>query len=353
MTEQNTGRQLPPTLAVRPNTIPAALRALLQWVAWQWEFREGTATKPGKWTKVPVSIASGGYARSNDSATWATFADTLAYAQAHTGTIVGIGFVFSDGDNFAGIDLDKCRDPATGTIDQWAMSVIAAFASYAEVSPSGTGVKVFSHATLPGGGLHRPRPNGIPGGDCEMYDRGRFFTVTGHHIPTTPAMIRDAQTAVDALYARLCNENGPNDHASSRTLAAPPVPVSLADDALLAKARAATNGTTFTVLWDGGGEDASAGDLALCGALAFWTGGDTTRINTLFRQSGRMRPKWDERHRHDGATYGQMTVETACTGRTEYYTPPCTLRSVGRSERDTGRTSTRAGGRVSLRTGGR
>lgn len=343
----------PNTSPVRPAAIPAELKERPQWVGWQWEWREGTATKPGKWTKVPVNVTTGGYARSNDPATWATFAAARAYALAHPDAIAGIGFMFDTSDPFTGIDLDKCRAPDTGVIDGWAMSVITALASYAEVSPSGTGVKIIVRAVLAGGGIHRPRPNGIPGGDCEMYNKGRYFAVTGCHVPATPAAIRDAQAAVDALYARLQGDNGSNNYSPSRTLAAPPVPVSLADDALLAKARAATNGTTFTGLWDGGGEDASAGDLALCGVLAFWTGGDTMRIDTLFRQSGRMRPKWDERHRHDGATYGQMTVETACTGRTEYYTPPRTPRSVGRSERDTGRTSTRAGGRFSLRTGGR
>ncbi len=342
MNSANSVGGIPPTaLPLRPATIPAALRDLPQWVAWAWAWREGTATKPGGWTKAPVNVATGGYARSNDPATWGTFADALAYALAHTGTTAGIGFVFSDGDGFAGIDLDGCIDSDTGVIDPWAMSVIAAMSSYCEVSPSGTGVKLFTRATLPGGGIHRPRPNGIPGGGCEMYDRGRFFTCTGHHLATTPAAIRDAQAAANALYARLCNENGPKDTSPSRT----PVPVSLADDALLAKARAATNGATFTALWDGGGEDASASDLALCGLLAFWVGGDAARIDTLFRQSGRMRPKWDARHRHDGASYGAMTVETACTGRTEYYTPPRRA-TVG----DT-RTSARAGGRYSLRTG--
>jgi len=202
------GRIPPTTLALRPATIPAALRDLPQWVAWRWEWRAGTATKPGKWTKVPVNVATGGHARSNAPATWATFTVALAYAQAHTGTIAGIGFVFSDGDNFAGIDLDKCRDADTGVIDAWAMSVITALASYTEASPSGTGVKVFTRATLPGGGIHCPRPNGIPGGTVEIYDRGRFFTVTGHHVPATPAAIRDAQTPVDTLYARLRGESG-------------------------------------------------------------------------------------------------------------------------------------------------
>ncbi len=181
---------------VRPGAIPTVLQHLAQWVAWRWEWREGTATKPGKWTKAPVNVATGGYARSNDPATWATFAAALAYALAYPDAIAGIGFMFSEGDGFAGVDLDGCRDADTTAIDPWALSVIVAMSSYAEVSPSGTGVKIIVRAALAGGGTRRPRPNGIPGGAVEIYDRLRFFTCTGHHVTTTPVAIHDAQAAI-------------------------------------------------------------------------------------------------------------------------------------------------------------
>jgi hypothetical protein len=45
-----------------------------------------------------------------------------------------------------GVDLDSCRTPPTGEIEVWAQQVIDRFGSYAEVSPSGTGVKIFSQA---------------------------------------------------------------------------------------------------------------------------------------------------------------------------------------------------------------
>src|SRR5215218_6627247 len=64
----------------------------------------------------------------------------------------------------------------------------------------------------------------------------------------------------------------------------------------------------------------SEADLALCSRLAFWTSGDSDRIDKLFRQSGLYRPKWDERHYGDGRTYGQATIEKALEGATEFYT---------------------------------
>jgi primase-polymerase (primpol)-like protein len=59
--------------------------------------------------------------------------------------------------------------------------------------------------------------------------------------------------------------------------------------------------------------------MALCCLLAFWTAGDPTRVDRLFRQSGLLREKWDEVHFADGATYGERTVERACARTTEGY----------------------------------
>ena len=80
------------------------------------------------------------------------------------------------------------------------------------------------------------------------------------------------------------------------------------------------NGSRFHQLYDHGSLDAQGGDhsradLALCGLLAFWTGGDAVRIDRLFRNSALMREKWDERHTADGTTYGQMTIAKSLHSR--------------------------------------
>lgn len=107
-----------------------------------------------------------------------------------------------------------------------------------------------------------------------------------------------------------------------------PAPVAggsaLPDDAeLIQKATAARNGAKLRRLWagdtSGHGKDDSAADLALCDLLAFWTGPDPTRIDSLFRQSGLMRRKWDEKR--GATTYGERTIRTALDGRTEFHTP--------------------------------
>jgi putative DNA primase/helicase len=61
----------------------------------------------------------------------------------------GIGYVFSAEDPYTGIDLDKCRDPETGTIEEWAQEIIISLRSYTEISPSGRGVHIIVRGKLP------------------------------------------------------------------------------------------------------------------------------------------------------------------------------------------------------------
>src|SRR3954454_12630001 len=68
--------------------------------------------------------------------------NTLAECEKALGQVAatGIGLVLAAEQDAAakrppivGIDLDGCRDPATGEIAAWALEIIRAFASYAEV----------------------------------------------------------------------------------------------------------------------------------------------------------------------------------------------------------------------------
>src|SRR5947208_1616508 len=67
---------------------------------------------------------------------------------------MGVGFALGrvdKGPAFAGVDLDQCRNPATGIIEEWAWKIIRHCDSYTEISPSGTGVKIFLLGWLPDG----------------------------------------------------------------------------------------------------------------------------------------------------------------------------------------------------------
>jgi archaellum biogenesis ATPase FlaH len=156
--------------------VPAALRERPQWILWY------TGERDGKPTKIPLSVVTGEPAKSNDPATWTTFeASVDAY---DPGRHSGIGYVFTADDPFCGIDLDGCRDPKTGRIAEWAREIIVRLDSYTEVSPSGTGVKVFVRGVSP---LDRGRKHDLEGEPAvcdkapavEVYDRLRYFAVTG------------------------------------------------------------------------------------------------------------------------------------------------------------------------------
>ena len=104
----------------------------------------------------------------------------------------GPGFVFAAGGGLVGIDLDKVLDLETGTLAPIALELIARLPGYWEVSPSGTGLKGFFFGALPEGCANRAAlPGG--GGAIEVYDRGRYFAVTGHAIPGATADLARAE----------------------------------------------------------------------------------------------------------------------------------------------------------------
>lgn len=106
--------------------------------------------------------------------------------------VKGIGFVFTDKDPFTGIDLDGCRNPKTGEIQEWAMEIVVQFESYTEVSPSGTGLHIICKGKA---------KKSLKTKHVEIYSKGRFFTVTMDPLfPVFP--IRSCQKELDALVAR-------------------------------------------------------------------------------------------------------------------------------------------------------
>ncbi len=140
------------------NYPPEELRERRQWVCHR--------------AKVPYRATGPGLASSTDPATWATYEQAVEACRRHHHD--GVGFVFTPDDPFTGIDLDHCRNPETGELAPWAAEIVAMFpGAYVEASPSGTGVHIITRGTAPHNGSQA-----YCGGKVEMYDRGRYFTVT-------------------------------------------------------------------------------------------------------------------------------------------------------------------------------
>ena len=130
--------------------------------------------RDGKNTKLPL-MPSAKPAKSNDKMTWHSYEDCIAALNRNIGE--GLGFFLGEG--YIGIDIDKVSDDIMAySLDYRASSMTADFlreiSTYAELSPSKTGLHFIGKGKVPG---ERKRHKNL-----EIYDEGRFFTVTGNVI---------------------------------------------------------------------------------------------------------------------------------------------------------------------------
>jgi hypothetical protein len=93
--------------------------------------------------------------------------------------ISGFGFALTKNDPFFVVDLDDCRNPGTGEIEEWAEELIEEFGSLTEISFSGKGIHIFAKGVIDEGfgGFY----DYYHGGDrykIEVYDRERYIAMT-------------------------------------------------------------------------------------------------------------------------------------------------------------------------------
>ena len=178
------------------DAIPVELRERAQWVVWKREPRKG-----GKSTKVPYrAYDPRTKAACDNPRTWATFERAIAVPSADA---QGSGYVFSADDPFVGVDLDACID-AQGNLHPAAAEILTELGGYQERSPSDTGVHAIVAGRLNG---DRHRTSETPwGGVFEIYDQGRFFTVTGKG----SGEIVERQAEIDDLVVRMLGEPSTN-----------------------------------------------------------------------------------------------------------------------------------------------
>ena len=170
-----------------------------QWVCW------GPTTRNGKVTKPPISPKTGKHASSTDPNTWTSIDDAIKEGVNPKNTrdgLKGVGFVFQMHDPYVGIDLDKCIAD-DGAIAPWAQEIIDSTKSYTETSPSGKGLHIITKGKW-GRGSRK--------GGLEVYDRERYFTMTGQHLEGTPETINDRQAELDALRKEYFGEGKKSNH---------------------------------------------------------------------------------------------------------------------------------------------
>lgn len=175
----------------RTSMIPPELLDLRQWLAWYYD-HDGC--------KIPVGT-------SNDPETWRMYSELKGSMRA---------FVITADDPYTGIDLDDCitdegfTDKANEVLEQFRGL------AYAEVSPSGTGIKLLTRAVKPEG-------SGCSvGGWLECYDHTRFWTVTGNVIEGFET-IGEGQPEVDWLCGKYLTPEKPKPKfvAPAKTISTP------------------------------------------------------------------------------------------------------------------------------------
>mgnify|MGYP001604515528 FL=1 len=264
--------------------IPQELLKLPSWVGYQ------LRRNKDRIDKVPMNVLTGRPAKSNDPSTWTDF-ETAADLVSQRG-YAGVGFMFQP--SYVGVDIDHCVKD--GAIATYAVEILKALNSYSEYSPSGTGIHILCKGEI-------ARACKISKIGLEIYTKGRFFTVTGNRLENYPAELNECTDALKTIFSRFVDK-GPADDIL----------------AIIAKSQDADKfQRLYSGQWQNDYPSQSEADLALGNKLAFWTGKDAGRMDSLFRQSGLMRPKWDEKHFGDGRTYGQSVIEKAVTDCRKVY----------------------------------
>jgi uncharacterized protein (DUF927 family) len=264
--------------------------------------------RDGRKTKVPYNPQNIERAKSNDPETFKSF-DYVEDAILG-GYIDGMGIRVSNG--FSAIDIDHCV--TDGLLSDAAIDICTTMKSYTEKSPSGSGVRVIfktSDFEFDKEKYYIKNPNN----GIEIYVEGvtnRFVTITGNTVYGYPICENPEalQQILDKYMLRPPKKSSKSNFDTETHI------VSLSEDQILNKAMQNYN---FSSLFNGNmtayNNDHSSADLALCNMLAFWTGKDPNKIDSLFRKSALMRDKW---LRDD---YRQSTITMAISGCKETYNP--------------------------------
>lgn len=304
--------------------VSSELKGFDQFVLWKLELFPGDV-KP---RKVPYSPYTLERSSTTNPTTWGSYGAALAAHQA--GGFNGIGFVFTDSDPFAFIDIDDCVTPD----GQWMPHVgntMTALPGAWEVSQSGRGWhgigRVADKAALAGLAKKWTTPDGHK---MECYLTGRFMAIGGSGWHGT---VDDWTHRLPIIVPAKATVGGESIPVNWRDEALPDWEGPADDDELIKQANASRSvgswlggKASFAALWhawpelgdhwpdDVGGKkrtfDHSSADMALMNALAWWTGCNPLRMLRLFKRSALWRD--DERK-------ARMVIEKAIASPNRSY----------------------------------
>lgn len=286
------------------SNIPDELKQLKNWCVWKFEKRNG------KRTKIPFNAETGEFAKSNDKSTWSSYENAV-----NAEGVDGIGFFFEP--PYLGIDIDDIDDDLHrfkqgDKLDNIVSEFNEAFKSYTEVSPSGNGLHIIVKGKIPGSRRRK--------GNIEMYDSGRFFTMTGKNIGKYKDVTEVSEQVFKTIYEKYLPDNTvkyPTTNNYQENIH------NLSEIDVINEIYNSKQAKLFDDLMKGNYEpyytSHSEADMALANILAFWCAKDYSQMDSIFRQSNLYREKWDEKRKN--STYGEQTLFKAINEANNIYTP--------------------------------
>lgn len=275
--------------------IPKALRAFdTRWTLWEavWNERRAKFDKvPKRATKIEAGVSTRHAWWSFDSAVAGY--DILSLVASGG----GLGFLMTNVRNLVGIDMDRCVE-ADGRIADWAQEIVTRSGSYAELSPSGTGLRVFVAGSLPQDWTDNAR-------GLEVYagHEPRFLTITGCKLA---GCANDVQPAPEGFLEWLQGEYPPATKGQNDDT---PMP-DLVDESELPSIHSLTlpeHVRTFLRDGEHKGDGSRAVAAATCALYEATAGADGTLNDSLVLSILRSNPHaWDlalshRRHKEDRA----------------------------------------------------
>lgn len=294
--------------------IPDELKSLKQWGLYHRVWNE----ERGKYNKIPLSAWTGRAAKSNDPETWSGY-DTATASLEKYPQADGLAFFFGNG--YVGLDIDHIADEikkyqSGDTENEVSLIDRITNHTYMEYSMSHEGIHAIFKGTLTG--TRRKK------GNHEMYQSGRFFALTGDALGERDSVSTLSAEAVHELESH-CFGTQDTQQMELAPVSVPTTNTNAPDlsiGEIIDKIIGSAQGERFAELMDGDWQSnypsQSEADLALANILAFWCAKDYEKMDTIFRESGLYRPKWDEKH--GTTTYGDALLNKAINEVHEVYT---------------------------------
>lgn len=225
--------------------------------------------------KIPLRVSDLRNASCTNPIDWTDYATAKSFVSSNPE--YGLGFVLTDNDPFAVIDLDTHKiEKSNLSVEQKNalmekhVQIYNAFDSFTEVSPSGRGAHIWCEGSV--------KSKKFSSEFIEVYSKDRYITVTEN--VTNDKSIENRQELLNKLIEFLSGntENTPVGQNNKM----------LSDDEICRIAANASNGELFKQLWLGNWEgkypSQSEADISFCNIVAYYTD-DKEQVGRIYWNS--------------------------------------------------------------------